>query len=816
VRSAFACAAAVTALALGAAAGEAAPRIDFARVALNVLPPGQAGDLGAGRHGVDQIALYDGLTPLGANVTQRDLTRFFKSARFGVEGRPESTVRPRAGVRIVRDRWGVPHVYGRTRADVEFGAGWVTAQDRGLLLQLLRPAGRIAALDVPGIDAFSFALSGRGYEPSAQAEQHLRGTIGLLQATRDGRELVADVRAFVAGINAYNRAKSLPITPWAPEDVVAMGALIGAVFGAGGGDETRRSMFLDALQQRFGDERGRILFDDLRDRLDPEAPTTVTRAFPWGSAAASRVGNVTIDDGSFQPVTYGTASNLAARSQKLMSNALLIGRSRSATGHPLFVAGPQTGHFYPQILMEVDLHGGGIDARGAAFPGISFYVLLGRGKDYAWSLTSSTSDLIDDYVEELCGDDMHYRFQGSCREMETFDAGVLRGAGGEPDRRLVFRTTVHGPVIGYATVDGTRVAVSRKRSTRGRELVSGLAWKDLNENVPRNAREFLRSAAKLEMSFNWYYADDRDIATYSTGRLPVRPETLDPGLPTRGTGDHEWRGFLPFAGHPQAVSPPSGAILNWNNKPAPSFSAADDQWSYGSVHRVDLLRNGIGARRTHTLASVVAAMNLAATQDLRGVELVPVIAAVLETGTAPSARAQAALQLLVDWNRTGSSRLDRDLDGRIDHAGAAVMEAAWGRITDKIFGPALGPLLPRLRQVHSGHDPPSPDANGFGGGWYGYVDKDLRSVLGRPVVGPYRTRFCGGGELGACRGQLWAALDEAAAELEAAQGADPTRWRADATAERIRFAGGLLPRTMRFANRPTFQQVLSFDEHRAR
>ena len=96
------------------------------------------------------------------------------------------------------------------------------------------------------------------------------------------------------------------------------------------------------------------------------------------------------------------------------------------------------------------------------------------------------------------------------------------------------------------------------------------------------------------------------------------------------------------------------------------------------------------------------------------------------------------------------------------------------------------------------------------------MDKDLRALLGRPVAGPYRTRFCGRGDLVACREALWRALDETAAEIEASQGSDPSRWRADARGERIAFAGGLLPRTMRFANRPTFQQVLSFDEHRPR
>ncbi len=95
-----------------------------------------------------------------------------------------------------------------------------------------------------------------------------------------------------------------------------------------------------------------------------------------------------------------------------------------------------------------------------------------------------------------------------------------------------------------------------------------------------------------------------------------------------------------------------------------------------------------------------------------------------------------------------------------------------------------------------------------------YVDKDLRTLLGKPVRGAFATRFCGGGDLAACRASIWAAIDEAGAELAAAQGPDPAAWRSDATRERIRFAPGLLPDTMRWANRPTFQQVLSFDGHR--
>jgi acyl-homoserine lactone acylase PvdQ len=90
-----------------------------------------------------------------------------------------------------------------------------------------------------------------------------------------------------------------------------------------------------------------------------------------------------------------------------MSNALLVGARRSATGKPLLVAGPQVGQYYPQILLELDLDGGGYRARGAAFPGISFGILLGRGIDDAWSATSAGSDIVDQYVETLCGGQRH-------------------------------------------------------------------------------------------------------------------------------------------------------------------------------------------------------------------------------------------------------------------------------------------------------------------------------------------------------------------------------------------------------------------------
>jgi hypothetical protein len=84
------------------------------------------------------------------------------------------------------------------------------------------------------------------------------------------------------------------------------------------------------------------------------------------------------------------------------------------------------------------------------------------------------------------------------------------------------------------------------------------------------------------------------------------------------------------------------------------------------------------------------------------------------------------------------------------------------------------------------------------------------------VGSPFKTRFCGNGDLSACRASLWAAIDAAGNELAASQGSDPDAWRADANPERIVFRPRLLFQTMRWTNRPTFQQVITFAGHRRR
>ena len=242
-----------------AAPASAAP-LDFGKQTWNILPPGQSGALPPDRHSTDQLRFYDRLTALFDGVTARDIPRTYKSARFfAPKGGP--VVHPKRGLSIRTDRrWGVPHIQGRTRSDVYFGIGWATARDRGIFMETIRYPARFSIVDAPGYNALAIATGLRGFEPSRQTETFIRHEKQLLMKSGPrGRRIIRDVSAFVAGINAFNRKAKNGIKPWTYVDVTAVTGLLGQVFGAGGGNEVRSSMFLAAAAEPLRRGGGRHL-----------------------------------------------------------------------------------------------------------------------------------------------------------------------------------------------------------------------------------------------------------------------------------------------------------------------------------------------------------------------------------------------------------------------------------------------------------------------------------------------------------------------------------------------------------------------------
>jgi acyl-homoserine lactone acylase PvdQ len=781
-------------------------------IARNILPSGQYQLPGPGAD--TQAQMYNALTPLFDHVTSNDLFTDFKSEKLGIDtdGPTIQESVPFPGVAILRDRFNIPHVYAKTRAGGIEAAGWILAEDRGLLLQQARYDSRVAAIGAPGLSAIGLVSSLQNFVPSAQTESFVSlQTKALKRQGKEGRAVLRDIDTYIQGINAYLAASSSTNAPWTRNDVYAVNALKGQFLGQGGGREAQDSEFLSGLDHRLGARRGFAAFNDLRQFKNPRNVTTVNGNFPYGHIPEKHPGSVVLDNGSFSPTPAVPASIARKYSfrKTYASNVLMTTGRHSSTGHPIMVGGPQISYFFPGLVIEVDMHAPHLHWRGATsapFPG---YLLIGRTPRFATTLTSASSDIIDEFAETLCGGSTErYRYKGKCRSMGHFDAGTLNG------KPVSFLTTVHGPVQGYGRVQGRWVAISAKRSSYGKDVLDQLFFRRLSDGQVKNPQTFFQAASLTPQTFNSFYVDSRHIAEYTSGRLPIRNPQVDPGLPTKGTGQYEWQGFVKPMAHMHGQDNRQGYMTNWNNGAARGFGAADDEWGRNSsVQRVDLLNFNLKRLARHgkwSPASVTSAMNASATQDVRAIVMVPLLAKLLRGSTPPSPQARQMLDQLVQWRRHGGNRLDLNGDGLIDSPGAAIMDGAYPLIVNNVMAARLGQtLITQLNTLLTRFEQPP---QGQEVGWFQYFDRDVRALLSKKrIPDQFRLTYCGRGHLGACRQGVWTAIQAAGNQLTSQSGtSDPAAWRASATAEEIQFSP--LPLiTMRYTNRPSgIQQVISF------
>jgi acyl-homoserine lactone acylase PvdQ len=644
------------------------------------------------------------------------------------------------------------------------------------------------------------------------------------------------------------------------------------------------------------DHSGFATFLSFADPSDPEAPTTVRgKSFPYQTLA--RPSRKTLaklampDPGSVQYVNHvvgGSAPGGAADGARVthrapgakstpigdglgpaanagpgllafpqdMSNALLISAKDSASGHPLAVMGPQVSYFTPQILMEEDIHGPGIDADGAAFPGVNLYVELGHGRDYAWSATSAGQNIIDTFAVPLCNPaggkpaltSDYYQLRGQCVQMDT----LTRSESWHPNLAdstkagsitVQTQRTAYGIVIARATIKGRPVAYCNLRSTYMHELDSAVGFEQFNDPAEmRNPQDFFNAAYKVGYTFNWFYTDDKHIAYFNSGLNPVRAAGTDPLFPTYPR--YGWRGYHPAAQltpsslteqqtpqrtHPQTID--QSYLTSWNNKQAPGYNDAATGQEFSSIYRSQLLDNNIngylaGGRHKLSLADLINAMGNAGTQDLRGVEVLPYALQVIGHPSDPTlATAVAELRA---WVASGAHRINRahpGASGNYDQTDAVrIMDAWWPLLVNAEFSSVLGsPLLASVESEFAINDEPGHGTSGphlgsaFDVGFYGIVQKDLRAALGKRVRGKLNRVFCGGGSLARCRSALESSLSQAAAESPAqvypADGVCKAGDQMCSDSIQFRAIGAITQPLIEWVNRPTFQQADEIQGH---
>jgi len=874
----------------------------------DIMPPGENGTDNAiqfaeyealkvePQYNDDQTAKYENLLWGAGTLTNQTIGNYFTNAIFGVpSGDVGSEESPEPGLTIIWDKdYGIPHIYGDTRAELMFGAGYACAQDRLFEMDALRHIGRADVAQFAGgananQDAYQWAIA-------PYTEQELNDQITTLadsgplghQVYEDGLNYIAGINAYIAKVNANPTLLpaeypllSLKLQPFVPADLIAIASAIAGVEGDGGGTELQWTLLMQSIQARLGKQAGYKSMLDFHSISDPAAPTTVHAArFPYdtipsriipGSEAIPDPGSVISSpeqvkiEGSSSPKgtdTRTVMSGLNVMSQgeryaKFLptgdSNALLIGAKDSASGHPLAVMGPQLGYFSPELVFEEDLHGPGIDAEGAAIPGVSQYVELGHGPDYAWSATSGYEGVTSTFAVPLCNPSggvatitsNYYEYGGKCLAMDILtrteswkpNAADTTAAGSQI--LTAYRTAV-GLVEARATIHGKPVAYVLDRSTYMHELDSAIGFMLFDEPAAMNGPiDFEHAAAHIGYTFNWLYIDSQNIAYFNSGLLPEHAPHTNPLFPT--SSKYPWVDFdatnntakyAPAYVHPQVIDQPW--IDSWNNLEAQGYSTTDSLTNFTAVWRVQLLTDGIEADLAHghkmTLANLIQVMENAGTIDLRGEAVLPYLLKVIGNPSNPTLA--AAVSELRAWMDGGAHRYSLTAGAPyVDSAAIQVMDAWWPLLVKAIFEPVIGSAAyATLQQIDPIDQPPNTQATSPGGGgeehmgsawdigFYGTVQTDLKDVLGLHPQGALSRGYCGGGSLEKCRQVLEASLAQAVGEpaTEVYPGysgcAAGDQWCWDAiTFEAL---GAIAQPMMQWVNRPTFQQAVTIGSHR--
>jgi penicillin amidase len=642
-------------------------------------------------------------------------------------------------IRIVRDEYGVPHVHATTRQAVSYGAGYAIAQDRLWQMHVFRHIGkgRLSELLGPPVVDIDKEIRFFTYTEQERAARYQ-------QVPQDLR---ADLEAFVAGVNAWiaevNRDPSKKpfefqqlgigqVPPWTVDDSLGLQDVLILSFGSGGGSELRHAALLDSLRERLGPERGSAAFDDLIAPTDPDTPVSVPPRLRWrrtptrangrrvaavrGLHADARLGLAgqgrAAPAGARPSAALGTAEQAAlvpdpqravsalgdhdpglARLRAMFrfgSNAQIVGPRRSETRNTLQTGGPQVGYLVPQWLVDVGLHGGGLDALGMTFAGSGPAVLIGRGNGYAWTTTTGSSDLTDTYVEQLNpANKREYLFNGSYEPMQCrTERYSFRGAPFESEE--ICRTR-HGPVLSFDEANNRAYSIRYAWFNREFQTVQGF----FGFNSVRGLRGFSTAANLLSSNHNMFYTDDKGhFGYFHPGNHPVRPRGVDMRLPQDGTGGSEWRGLLPLRRVPRAIDFGRQWLVNWNNQPVtnwrrershPARDNVDDLYpAYGRRRLNDPAGDGkVNDGRRWDFDDLNANLRYAA---MRSHEHSWYRSAFPAESDLPDDLSRRALAVLGEWD---GFLLDRDGDGKYDSAGVTILRKWLDVLRQEIFADEL-------------------------------------------------------------------------------------------------------------------------------
>jgi penicillin amidase len=450
-------------------------------------------------------------------------------------------------VKVLRDEWGIAHIYAETQDDLFFGQGFLAAQDRLWQMDLWRRIGegKVAEIQGPGAierDRFARLVRYRG-DMKAEYESY----------APDAKQII---ESFVRGVNAQIeialQSNRLPIEfqltgvkpePWTPE--VCLTRMAGYVMTRNASNEILRSQ----LVREYGKE-----FVDEWIETDPKRGIEVPEGLDLEGIDGKILAAANVAGG---PVTFNPSDG---------SNNWVVSGRMSATGKPILANDPHRTIALPSLRYLVHLVGPGWNVIGAGEPALPG-VAAGHNERVGFGFTIVGIDQQDLYVEETNPSNPNeYRWKGQWQPMRV-EREQIRVKGEAKPREVELKFTVHGPVI-HEDRDRRRAYALR---WVGSEPGTAGYLASLTLNRVQNWKEFLKAMERWKVpSENLIYADvDGNIGWVAAGMTPVR-NGWSGLLPVPGAeGKYEWQGFLPVSSLPQVYNPSKQFIATANHNILP-------------------------------------------------------------------------------------------------------------------------------------------------------------------------------------------------------------------------------------------------------
>lgn len=805
--------------------------------ALVILPPGEGSTITLAAYARNQAT--GKCSDLGAHVC--DQLRMYENWRFrngdlnptpsSVPG-AASTETPAPGVTIVRDSFGVPHIYANGPDEqvieqrIAYGIGYAQAQERLFQMEVLRRAAEGDLADLLGPSYLKMdMITTRDSETAAE-----RG--GQIAALSPGNRKALD--SYAAGINAVIRKdtedpalmpagfqllQDLPIRPWSANDTVAIIALETANIAESAGNGLGYGSLTQRLAAHYGLPRAVSILNDLQFTHDPHAPVTVpSHQRARFTTAGQRYGFISYAPADTARLIRGLPADTYAADRAMLtgqaalkqatdtlglpvfgSNAWALAPSRTTTGGALLWGGPQVGYYAPEVFDELEVEGGRFHVHGVSVPGGGPGVVIGYTPHTAWSITTAQDDQVATYMDRVRrhGAGYQYWWRGRWRPVAqrtvTFrirresPSIPLTGTAPTPSyttRRVTFYRTFHGPAshplpctVVYLDA-GIGRSYCKVRDFWNGELQTGLAIIGVNQAT--DLKQFSAAVHQNVAGFNFVYADDRgNIAYWHTGRIPLWPKGADPRLPLPGGGGYDWRGYLSPSRWPSVIDPAQGYVAAWNNKPQASWDDSGDGTLWGRFQRSRQLMNMLRGHQRFSQATLWHMARTVGELDLRATLGFKRFLTELPSHFRLSPIERAAVAEVADWNGTafypaGAQRTSAGgLTGKVASPGFAILSAWFSRLENLVAAPVFGPALGYGRpaaEVQSYTRTPQTTSPQFE--FFDDYDAFVYNVMTGYAHG---ARYLGG------RTPLQTsrrALDQAIAELRPAQGPAPSEWHA--------------------------------------